>query len=66
MKERRPEFVHSKKQNQTKMNCLTIFVFVAVAVVHVHAGGYVLKGGVVDFGKPLDYFDIAVQAGKIL
>ncbi len=47
------------------MNCLTIFVFVAVAVVHVHAGGYVLKGGVVDFGKPLDYFDIAVQAGEI-
>jgi hypothetical protein len=38
---------------------------VAVAVVHVHAGGYVLKGGVVDFGKPLDYFDIAVQAGEI-
>ena len=52
-----------KTQNQ-KMNCLSFCVLLAVAIVHVNAGGYVLKGGVVDFGKPLDYFDQAVQAGE--
>ena len=46
------------------MNCLSFCVLLAVAIVHVNAGGYVLKGGVVDFGKPLDYFDQAVQAGE--
>ena len=47
------------------MKVLSICLIVAVAVVHVHAGGYVLKGGVIDFGKPLDYFDQAVQAGEM-
>ena len=48
------------------MKAFAICLFVAVGVVHVNAGGYVLKGGVVDFGKPLDYFDQAVQAGETL
>ena len=48
------------------MNCLSFCVLLAVGIVHVNAGGYVLKGGVVDFGKPLDYFDQAVQAGESL
>jgi hypothetical protein len=43
---------------------LSLCVLLAVAIAHVNAGGYVLKGGVVDFGKPLDYFDQAVQAGE--
>jgi hypothetical protein len=47
------------------MKVLSICLLVAVGIVHVNAGGYVLKGGVVDFGKPLDYFDVAVQAGEI-
>lgn len=45
-----------------------VAVFAAIAalvvVTEVHAGGYVLKGGVMDFGKPLDYFDDAVHAGN--
>ena len=41
--------------------CLLVAV---VGIVDVNAGGYVLKGGVIDFGKPLDYFDQAVQAGE--
>ena len=42
--------------------CLLVAV---VSIVDVNAGGYILKGGVIDFGKPLDYFDLAVQAGEI-
>jgi hypothetical protein len=45
-----------------KVLSVSLAVF-ALAAVHVDAGGYVLKGGVVDFGKPLDYLDQAVQAG---
>ena len=49
------------------MKSLTICFFLAVVgIVHVNAGGYVLKGGVIDFGKPLDYFDQAVQAGETI
>ena len=28
-------------------------------------GGYIAKGGVIDFKKPLDYMNHAVHAGKV-
>ena len=46
-----------------------MFKFIIVAALAVSAsqafpGGYLAKGGVVDFQRPLDYMDSAKQAGK--
>ena len=45
------------------MKALLVVVGLAV-LVSVDAGGYIAKGGVIDFKKPLDYYQSAVQAGK--
>jgi len=50
----------------SKLMLLMIFVATLAGVSEVQAGGYVLKGGVMDFGKPLDYFDDAVHAGYFI
>jgi hypothetical protein len=41
-----------------------VMVGLAALLAGVNAGGYVAKGGVYDFKKPLDYYDQAVNAGK--
>jgi hypothetical protein len=46
------------------MKALLIAVGLAV-LVSVDAGGYIAKGGVIDFKKPLDYYESAVQAGEL-
>jgi len=33
-------------------------------IIGVRGGGYILKGGVVDFQRPLDYMDSAIYAGN--
>jgi len=45
------------------MKALLVVVGLAL-LVKVEAGGYIAKGGVIDFKKPLDYLESAVQAGK--
>ena len=46
-----------------------MFKFIVVAAMAISAsqafpGGYLAKGGVVDFQRPLDYIPSAKQAGK--
>lgn len=44
---------------------LLILVIGLVSVTCVQAGGYIAKGGVYDFKKPLDYYESAVVAGNL-
>lgn len=49
------------------MKPAVVLIFIALVGVHkVHCGGYLTRGGVVDFGEQLDYMPMAVQAGKKL
>ena len=43
---------------------LLILVIGLVLVTCVQGGGYIAKGGVYDFKKPLDYYESAVVAGN--
>ena len=45
---------------------LVVVTVLAISAVHVQAlpGGYLAKGGVVNFQRPLDYMHEAVNAGK--
>ena len=42
-----------------------VVVGIAALFTGAEAGGYVAKGGVYDFKRPLDYLDQAVKAGKL-
>jgi len=50
------------------MKAIIILSFVTMAYAtgcaYAHPGGYLAKGGVVDFKRPLDYMKDAVEAGK--
>lgn len=44
---------------------LVLFCLFAMSQAAPRPGGYIAKGGVVDFKRPLDYMSDAVQAGKM-
>ncbi len=47
------------------MKCLFLALILASGMVFAAPGGYIHKGGVIDFQKPLDYMDHAVHAGRV-
>ena len=48
-----------------KLIAVVVVVGIAALFTGAEAGGYVAKGGVYDFKRPLDYLDQAVKAGKL-
>lgn len=47
-----------------KMNIFAIVTLCTFGAIHGLPGGYLAKGGVYDFKRPLDYFEDATHAGK--
>merc|ERR1712203_1319948 len=65
---RRLEIFKATFQSEKIMKAIIILSFVTMAYAtgcaYAHPGGYLAKGGVVDFKRPLDYMKDAVEAGK--
>merc|ERR1712203_195563 len=65
---RRLEIFKATFQSEKIMKAIIILSFVTMAhatgCAYAHPGGYLAKGGVVDFKRPLDYMKDAVLAGK--
>merc|ERR1711894_673654 len=68
MGSKRLEIFKATFQSEEIMKAIIILSFVTMAhslgCAHAHPGGYLAKGGVVDFKRPLDYMKDAVLAGK--
>merc|ERR1711993_85872 len=68
MGSKRLEIFKATFQSKEIMKAIIILSFVTMAYAtgcaYAHPGGYLAKGGVVDFKRPLDYMKDAVEAGE--